>query len=139
MHTERATDFTRSSSPCLGRDSQRWFVLRRDELRAQGEPDAVRLLEKSQFSDDEREQLLSQIDFSRVSEETIMACKNNKFMPQQLITDTALALCVKLRNELDETRNRLRVAESELNRARPGLASTTGKMIRSLSISLSRE
>ena len=103
--------------------------------RAEGKCNAVRLLEKSQFSDDEREQLLSQIEFSRVSEETIMACKNNKFMPQQLITDTALALCVKLRNELDETRNRLRVVESELNRARPGLASTTGRTSRSLSLS----
>jgi hypothetical protein len=77
-------------------------------------------IEKStQLSNNEREELLSQIDFSRVSEETIAACQNNKFIPQQLITDAALALCTKLRRQLEETRARLRLAENELSKSRP--------------------
>lgn len=77
-------------------------------------------LEKSRkFSDQEREELLGQIDFSRVNEETIAACKSNKLIPQQLITDAALSLCAKLRGELDEAQARLRLAEGELAKSRP--------------------
>lgn len=71
------------------------------------------------MSSDEREELLDQIDFSRVNEETIAACRTNQLIPQQLITDAALALCTKLRSELDETRARLRTAENELAKSRP--------------------
>ncbi|CAF3080690.1 unnamed protein product [Rotaria socialis] len=75
--------------------------------------------EKStQLSDVEREELLRQVDFSRVNEETIAACKNNTLIPQQLITDAALALCLKLRRQLEETQNRLYLVESELTKTR---------------------
>ncbi len=81
-------------------------------------------IEKStRLSDDEREELLNQIDFSRVSEETIAACKSNKLIPQQLITDAALSLCTKLRSQLEETQARLRLVELELGRSRPSYTS----------------
>ncbi|UJR07792.1 hypothetical protein I4U23_012074 [Adineta vaga] len=68
--------------------------------------------EKStQLSPNEREELLSQVDFSRVNEETIAACKSNKLIPQQLITDAALALCTKLRKQLNDTYTRLQLIE----------------------------
>jgi len=71
------------------------------------------------LSSSEREELLNQVDFSRVNEETIAACKTNKLIPQQLITDAALALCVKLRKQLEETRNRLNSIDNGLNKSRP--------------------
>jgi len=77
------------------------------------------------LSSSEREELLSQVDFSRVNEETIAACKTNKLIPQQLITDAALALCVKLRKELDETQNRLDSIENGLHKFRPSNTTTT--------------
>ncbi|CAF4299596.1 unnamed protein product, partial [Rotaria magnacalcarata] len=73
--------------------------------------DILKNEKSTKLTSNEREELLSQIDFSRVSEETIAACKSNKLIPQQLITEAALALCTKLKNELEETRVRLRVAE----------------------------
>jgi len=81
------------------------------------------------LSSNEREELLSQIDFSRVSEETIAACKSNKLIPQQLITDAALSLCTKLRSQLEETRARLRLAESELSKSRPSYSSSSKRHI----------
>jgi hypothetical protein len=83
-------------------------------------------IEKStQLSSEEREELLSQIDFSRVNEDTIAACKTNKLIPQQLISEGALALCAKLRSQLEETRGRLRLAESELAKTRPSYSSSS--------------
>ncbi|CAF4130493.1 unnamed protein product, partial [Rotaria magnacalcarata] len=81
--------------------------------------DILKNEKSTKLTSNEREELLSQIDFSRVSEETIAACKSNKLIPQQLITEAALALCTKLKNELEETRVRLRVAENELAKSRP--------------------
>jgi hypothetical protein len=84
------------------------------------------MIEKStQLSSQEREELLSQIDFSRVNEETISACKTNKLIPQQLIADAALALCAKLRSQLEETQARLRLAENELVKPRPTYTSSS--------------
>lgn len=79
------------------------------------------------MSDSEREELLNQIDFSRVNEDTISICKENKLIPQKLITEASLSLCVKLRRQLDEARSRLRVAEHELSKTRvaSGLSSKT--------------
>ena len=77
------------------------------------------------MSSEEREALLNQIDFSRVNEETIAACKDNKLIPQQLITDAALALCVKLRNQLEETQARLRLAENDVGKSRPSYTSSS--------------
>lgn len=89
------------------------------------------IIEKStQLSSSEREELLSQVDFSRVNEETIAACKTNKLIPQQLITDAALALCAKLRKQLDETRHRLQLIEGgDLSKSRPAYASTSSSSI----------
>ena len=76
--------------------------------------------EKSQpWSTSERETLLGQIDFSRVNEETINACKDNEHIPQKIIADAALALCAKMRCQLVETENRLRTVEYELSKSRP--------------------
>ena len=78
------------------------------------------------MSSAEREELLSQIDFSRVNEETIAACKTNKLIPQQLITDAALILCCKLRKQLQDTQNRLQPVEKEPSKPQP---THTSKMI----------
>lgn len=87
---------------------------------------SIVFVEKStKLSEKEREELLSQIDFSRVNEETITACKSNKLIPQQLITDAALSLCAKLRGELEEAQGRLRLAESELAKSRPSYTSSS--------------
>jgi len=64
------------------------------------------------LNETEREELLNQIDFSRVNEQTIAACKTNQLIPRQLIADAALALCVKLRKELEETQHRLTSIEN---------------------------
>ncbi|CAF3853315.1 unnamed protein product [Rotaria sordida] len=80
--------------------------------------DLLKNEKSTQLSNEEREELLSQVDFSRVNEETITACKSNKLIPQQLITDAALALCIKLRKQLEQTRNRLHLVESELSKSR---------------------
>ena len=83
-------------------------------------------IEKStKLSKDEREELISLIDFSRVNEETIAACKSNKLIPQQLVTEAALALCAKLRKQLEETRARLHLAENELAKSRPTYIGTS--------------
>ncbi len=76
------------------------------------------------MSSTERDELLNQIDFSRVNEETIAACKDNKLIPQQVITEAALALCAKLRNQLEETQARLRLAENDLGKSRPSYTSS---------------
>ncbi|CAF1245936.1 unnamed protein product [Rotaria sp. Silwood1] len=92
--------------------------------------------EKSiQLSNAERDELLSQVDFSRVNEETIVACKSNKLIPQQLITDAALALCVKLRKQLEQTRNRLHIVESELAKSRMTYTSSSKFRSRNLNSS----
>jgi hypothetical protein len=89
----------------------------------------VSFVEKStQMSEQEREELINQIDFSRVSEETITACKTNQLIPQKVITEAALALCIKLRRELDEAKNRLRLAEHELGKTRPAYTSTSRRL-----------
>lgn len=75
------------------------------------------------MSEAEREQLLNHIDFSRINEDTINVCKNNKLIPQRMITEAALSLCTKLRNQLDEARNRLRLVEHELGKSRPSYTS----------------
>ena len=77
------------------------------------------------MSNTEREELLSQVDFSRVNEETIEACKSNKLIPQQLITDAALALCAKLRKELDEARKHLTFIENQPTKTRPSYTNTS--------------
>ncbi len=80
------------------------------------------------MSSTEREELLSQVDFSRVNEETIAACKTNKLIPQQLITDAALTLCVKLRKQLEETQNRLQLIENGVNKSRPSYTSSSSNI-----------
>ncbi len=77
------------------------------------------------MSNTEREELLSQVDFSRVNEETIEACKSNKLIPQQLITDAALALCAKLRKELDEARKHLNLIENLPTKSQPSYTNTS--------------
>ena len=88
-------------------------------------------LEKStQLSSLEREELLNQIDFSRVNEETIVACRTNKLIPQQMITDAALSLCSQLRAQLDDTLGRLRLIETQLARTRTTYTtSSSSKML----------
>jgi hypothetical protein len=82
-------------------------------------------IEKStQLSSTERDELLNQIDFSRVNEETIAACKDNKLIPQQVITEAALALCAKLRNQLEEAQARLRLVENDVGKSRPSYTSS---------------
>ncbi|CAF4077188.1 unnamed protein product [Rotaria sp. Silwood2] len=80
--------------------------------------DLLKNEKSTKLSNVEREELLSQVDFSRVNEETIAACKSNKLIPQQLITDAALALSVKLRKQLEQTQNRLNLVENELAKSR---------------------
>ncbi|CAF1509909.1 unnamed protein product, partial [Didymodactylos carnosus] len=70
--------------------------------------------DKINLNSSERESLLSQIDFSKITEETINHCKNNELIPQKLITDAALSLCSKLRKELNEAKDRLRLIENDV-------------------------
>jgi hypothetical protein len=46
---------------------------------------------------------LSLIDFQKLSEKVLEECKN-EFIPPQYISEAALALCAKLRRELDESK-----------------------------------
>jgi hypothetical protein len=82
-----------------------------------------RLERSARLTQFEREQLLNQIDFSRVNEQTIGACKSNRLIPQALIIDAALALCVQLRHQLNETNARLRCFETRPAKSR----STSGR------------
>ncbi len=81
------------------------------------------------MSSAEREELLSQIDFSRVNEETITACKTNKLIPQQLITDAALALCGKLRKQLEDAQHRLHSLENHSNTTRTSYTNSSSNIL----------
>ena len=126
-----------SCIPKENRDSHDSLLLALDEILKDGgfwiffEPlDKSFFLEKSlEMSSTEREELLNQIDFSRVNEETITACKTNKLIPQQLITDAALSVCKKLRKQLEETRHRLQAIENESTRYRPTFTSSSSKRL----------
>ena len=49
-----------------------------------------------------QKELLDLIDFHKLNENTLELCKNSDFIPPQYVTEAALALCAKLRKELDE-------------------------------------
>ena len=125
-----------SCIPKEQRSSHDGLLLALDEILKDGEFDFAECSrwisfssEKStRLSEQEREELINQIDFSRVSEETITACKTNQLIPQKVITEAALALCVKLRRELDEAKSRLRLAEHELGKTRTTYTSSSRRI-----------
>ena len=58
-----------------------------------------------------QKELLSVIDFNKLSETTLELCKESKFIPSEFVTEAALALCSKLRKELDDTKTLLKSYE----------------------------
>lgn len=44
------------------------------------------------------------IDFNKLSEKTLEECKDNEHIPPKYVAEAALALVVKLRKELDDTK-----------------------------------
>lgn len=78
------------------------------------------------ISSDTQKELLDLIDFQKVSEATLEECKQSEFIPSQYIIEAALALCAKLRKELDDSK--LRIKSLELN-SRPYYTTTSASPI----------
>lgn len=57
---------------------------------------------KDNFNSNSQQELLDLIDFHKLNEKTLEECKNSAFIPPKYVTEAALALCAKLRKELDE-------------------------------------
>lgn len=75
------------------------------------------LLERSiELSDLERDELMNNIDFSEINEETIRSCRRDRSIGQKLLRDGALSLCSQLRLQLEESRSQLKRVEFELRK-----------------------
>lgn len=72
--------------------------------------------------------LLSLIDFEKINEKTLKLCKNSPFIPAQNISEAALALCFKLRDELEDAKLTIKSYEIKNN-----LAKTAEKAVYSAS------
>jgi len=59
--------------------------------------------------------LLGLIDFQRINEKTLKLCQNSQFVPRQLVSEAALSLCFKLREELDEAKLKIKSFEIKSN------------------------
>jgi hypothetical protein len=72
---------------------------------------------------DKQRELLDLVDFQKVNEKTLEECKNSEFIPPQCITEAALALCNKLRKELDDAKMQLKSHEIKSRPSRDFLSS----------------
>ena len=73
------------------------------------------ILEKLNLDEDEKQKLLDLIDFDKLSEGTLLKAYEADIFPANHVTKAALALCSKLRSELDNAKEVIRTQEAELN------------------------
>lgn len=69
--------------------------------------------------------MLDLIDFNKLSEKTLEDCKKSEFIPPQYITEAALALCAKLRKELEDSK----LLVKSLEYSRPPNLTTSSRFI----------
>lgn len=68
------------------------------------------------ISDEERQKLLEGVDFSQLSEATLLHAHETEMVPMSYITKAALALCSKLRGDLEEAKRVIRQQDQDLDR-----------------------
>ena len=72
--------------------------------------------EKLNLDEDEKQKLLDLIDFDKLSEGALLKAYEVDIFPANHVTKAALALCSKLRSELDNAKEVIRTQEAELNK-----------------------
>ncbi len=70
---------------------------------------------QTNFTNSQLKDVLCLIDFRKLSETVLEQCKLCKSIPQEFITEAALALCERLRTEL----NKHKSSNSKLNETKP--------------------
>ena len=70
----------------------------------------------AKVADKDKEALLETVDFRRLSEEALQNAYDSKLVPDPYVTKAALALCAKLRGELETARDIIRTQEEELDK-----------------------
>ena len=68
------------------------------------------------MEDSEKESLLNNVDFRRLSESALQNAYESQLVPDLFVTKAALALCAKLRHELETARDIIRTQQEELDR-----------------------
>ena len=68
------------------------------------------------MTEDEKQGLLELVDFTKLSESTLLRAYESKLVPGSYITKAALELCSKLRTELDTARALLHAQDLELEK-----------------------
>ena len=79
--------------------------------------------DKISVTEEEKQELMETVDFSRLSESTLQRAYDSQLVPGSYITKAALALCAKLRSELDSSRAVIRVQDEQLARFGMGTGS----------------
>ncbi|XP_077992908.1 uncharacterized protein LOC144446936 [Glandiceps talaboti] len=92
----------------------------------------VELLFKSgsRLSPSERSRILDVVDFRRLSEDTLRRAYDAQLVPLSYITKASLALCTKLRADLETARNTIRYQEEEFQRIYQCANLTSGTWIK---------
>ena len=73
-------------------------------------------LEKLNLEEDEKQKLLDLIDFNKLSADALQKAYEADIFPTNHVTKAALALCSKLRSQLDNAKEVIRTQETELNK-----------------------
>jgi hypothetical protein len=73
--------------------------------------------------------LFDLIDFNKLDEKTLDTLKVSHSIPHKYITEAALALCVKLRKELDEQKALVKALEVKSNYPNVVLSTTIEKSV----------
>ena len=72
--------------------------------------------EKLNLEEDEKQKLLDLIDFNKLSEDALQKAYEADIFPSNHVTKAALALCSKLRSQLDNAKEVIKTQEVELNK-----------------------
>ena len=78
-----------------------------------------------------QQELLDLIDFHKLGEKTLDTLKSSNIIPHKYITEAALALCAKLRKDLDEQKGLVKALEMKSNYPNvvPPTTTTTAKSV----------
>ena len=72
--------------------------------------------EDNSLEEPDRKRLLDEVDFSRLSESILQRAYDAELVPVSYVTQAALALCSRLRRELEDARGLIRTQEEELEK-----------------------
>ena len=80
-----------------------------------------------------KKSLFDRIDFHKLNEETLENCKDSEHIPAEHVSQAALALCTKLRRELDEANLKLKALNI---RSRPSRDSSYSSILNPILVKL---